>query len=1291
MRLIIFFLAFLPFFGLSQIPTTTSDGTTLTPGGKFEKFYDHYGNEYNLKDLMIDTVTPSQKSVTYPNECTNSGYFKLYFEEGSGFELPISLHQERRAVLCQLFKELSNFIVPVNPTTSVNIWVRKFEFYNSNAVSSNINALSSGLYSMPMNATSMGGIVDNEIWKTINSGVNSYTNVALPIYSNSTNNTVEPPFYHGIIAFNFSNPAINWHTNLSQTPPSNLFDMYTIGLHEITHSLGFNSLITENGNSQFLASGYNYYTRYDSFLKTSNNGLNLISNLGSCSAMYDYSFNANVPLSILTQTNCSIAPVFTGTVNQTILTNNSFSQGTSLSHFKDVCHTLNGVIDNQVANMYYVMSGVNDPGVMKRFLKPEERSVLCDLGYKVQGVYGSNLNLSYKNYAQSMCSGNGVVGVNDGISNGNYTYVVNQGSSLTFNSTSGSPYNIIANDLGAVSFECPQLVYATSGINITNSIPNTSFTFNTSSTATPGIMLIRYVPISAGGKRGNITYIYVIVNDNTNCTFSSCNMVSNGGFENGNGNCGEFNITNGNMAYCWAGQSGSPDLYKRNCTNATYNVPFINAVSNFDTWNNGISGAPVNDVFGALLKTSLVNGTVYEESFQVKLSSPLQQGVTYKLRFFARLKATNLIPSPTPVGLVVSSSLSYLANAGNLYMSNNPSNYDQEGTTFITINNFQNWQFYEYVFTHDGPSGYYNLMLGLDNEAILSSTQKYVFIDDIQLFPSITAPDLDMPSTFCINQSPYNLLLATNYGTGTFSGNGVTNIGTDYFFNPVTAGVGTHIITYNYTNNLGCVVQDFQTVTVVNSTININASASPQTVCSGGSTTLTASGGVTYNWNPGNSNSNPFVVSNITASTNYTLIATNAAGCQTTIQVPVYVTTASSCCTSPNISIPNNSTSSTYATSYSNLTFEIQGQLTVNSNLSLTGCTLRMAPNAKIIVNTGFTLDLTTCTLYSCSDMWQGIEVSNFGFLKLNNTRIEDAIDAVLSLSDATLNINNCTFNKNKTGIHLENWTSYSGINGTTFDCTSNPLTTLTNYLKAPFANQKSHYGIYLNKMANLTIGGTTANTFQNLEVGIYAQQCTNVTIQRNNFTNINSTCPVSGACTSATLKGWCIYAYGSQNITIGNSTNNVLGNTFTSSFNGIGLEQITAFGIHNNSFSNIFTLPVWNGSSFQYTSTGNCISIYNMSLAVSNNFIQNNTFLDFDRGIYYTNNASNSLTISQNRFSNFNINKSTGVHILDNPVQSFTIRNNIFNVNTYQNGGRAIIVENVNTSFATGQNLSKL
>jgi hypothetical protein len=113
-------------------------------------------------------------------------------------------------------------------------------------------------------------------------------------------------------------------------------------------------------------------------------------------------------------------------------------------------------------------------------------------------------------------------------------------------------------------------------------------------------------------------------------------------------------------------------------------------------------------------------------------------------------------------------------------------------------------------------------------------------------------------SAVCVNASPLALIGGTPTG-GVYSGTGVTN-GTT--FNPQTAGVGTHTITYEFTATNGCSATATRTITVhptpPQPTVSNNG---PLQFCNGGSVMLSAPANYTYDWNPGTGTSETLQVS----------------------------------------------------------------------------------------------------------------------------------------------------------------------------------------------------------------------------------------------------------------------------------------------------------------------------------------------------------------------------------------------------------------------------------------------
>ncbi len=417
---------------------------TMSPNGVLDNVFDNYGNKYNLLDVLINPNKTS--SSTTLSNCSANSYFNLYFETGCGMEIVGDAnHDQRRLVVCKVFEDISNFInSPLTATgNKVNIWVR-----NINAIPNVINSvlgLATGFYTGPSSNIS-GGIIENEIWKTIHLGVDSYSNISAPLVPNSANASSTGFYYHGMVAFNFNNinnlPVVNWNNNLGTSCPANKYDLYSVALHEITHALGFASLINSSGNSK-LGANFKYFSRFDKFLKnnSSNDFLLTTSNTYN-SALYDYGFNPLLNSSILQpqttptspcstdNTICGSSIKYVGTNTVPVYTPNCFANESSLSHFEDQCfnNTTNNLLYGN--NFYFVMSDTNGSGITKRYLKPEERNTLCDIGYSTKTTYGSASTYQgippANYYGNVVCGGISVAGINDGLNpDGSYAFIGN--------------------------------------------------------------------------------------------------------------------------------------------------------------------------------------------------------------------------------------------------------------------------------------------------------------------------------------------------------------------------------------------------------------------------------------------------------------------------------------------------------------------------------------------------------------------------------------------------------------------------------------------------------------------------------------------------------------------------------------------------------------------------------------------------------------------------------------------------------------------------------------------------
>lgn len=803
---------------ITVIPTMRTDATAehsitdsipLTPANVFDTIFDSYGNRYSLNSLMVNDTN------SFRTTCL-AGYFNVIFEPNCGMNPTGSqVEQDRAAVVCQVLSDISDLIVSplTNSEETVNIWVRDISQIVSNPATSNVLGAASSFYVLPAGAPAIGGIADNQIWRTIVSGTDSYTNVASPLISSNTNPGTPANYFHGMMTFNFNNSIINWNTDMSITTTT-FFDLYSVVLHEITHALGFASLIDASGNSKF-GPNFNYYSRYDMFLEDQN-GTNLIGgNVSGCS-LYDFGFNTSLSSGILApnpfsapcvtdQTTCGDAIIYSGSIAAPVYTPNCFEAPSTLSHFEDQCFPTGSPAGN---NVYFVMSNANGTGAIKRFLQDEEHAVLCDLGYNVNDTYGDEIEvaLSFKEYDNS-CPGLQVAGINDGIAAGVYEYTGVAGTPIGIT-------GILSNDFNADGFECLEVVL---GVGTPSAASGTTSTTLTYTSATPGVNVLRYVPLnSTNGNRGNITYIYVYITD-PNCVASPCDFINSGNFESAS-ICGPFDAT---TLSCWDQLSGSPDVFVRDCS-SQYAILFSTGVATYNSLppSDSYNGTPNDNFIG--IRTYQGTSFYQSEGVSTLLSSPLIPTEQYVLSFWA--KVNNNLQGPT-------SNIPAPVNFASYPNPIPPVWITQDFFTLVptaallvpttVVPNDNTWHYYTIPFNfsesinHNCLAIYYG-EVGID-------VQAYVFIDDVSIQLQSEAVILDLPDTeFCAGQnqeiSDLSQHLTPPVQGGIFTGPGVAETDGIFSFDPGTAGVGSHLITYTYTDGNDCTRAVYDIINVLSCT-----------------------------------------------------------------------------------------------------------------------------------------------------------------------------------------------------------------------------------------------------------------------------------------------------------------------------------------------------------------------------------------------------------------------------------------------------------------------------------------
>lgn len=845
----------------------------LTPNEAFDYIIDNEGNKHRLKDLNIEnSINGSNIYGTKSELLCTSGYFNLYFEVGSGMINGESQYaSDRREVICKVFQDISDFInSPLSSNTDpltnkVNIWIRNIDNLDgiSNPSQMPVLGIGTAFHCLPLNST-VGGISDNEIWKTILSGIDSYSNIGAPFTSTGAPSG-SASFYHGIMSINFYNDNFIWHTDVTSDASGGNYDLYTVALHEAIHMLGFGSLINKFGFSKLLNEGFNYYSRYDLFLKTKDD-ISLLVNNQNCS-LYDYIFNPSLDASTILQPqdfDCNSHIYFSGIVNQAVYTPSTFSNPNSLSHMEDQCKEPIHESDDA----YYLMSETYNPTIInqKRFLQQEERDVLCDLGYNLNSHFGSisNGNMDYDN---ALCTGENVVGINDGIVNGQYVWITTSNNSIQLS-------GFISNDINATGFECIQDIYNMGTVDITQGDLNTIVTYTANGNA--GTAILRYVPTN-GELRGNITYIFIRINSDS-CEYDACNMIPNGGFESNSIDCSPSSGDIDENVNCWSLYTSSPDLFGRIC-NTDYIIPLSITNPLTDTWNIGNTTVVNNHFIGLHGRCNLTeNQTISrdEESIQTILLEPIIQGVSYTFSFRAKvIEAENFIALPANIAVCGSNSS----------LVPNGANYDTENLE-ILINPLElivpatnDWVYLEREFVYTGNNIINNFIIGYDATVVAPVFGKrYVLIDDLLLRPTNNDVITHPIPPLCINQTITDLSMYVEPPTGVFSGSGVSCDNNICSFNASVAGVGTHQIEYSYTDNIGCQRNVGLSIIVYEPAINIVTNGEDLCNCQGDAQ-LTMTEGVspyTFLWSNGALTSD---INNLCAG-NYSVTVTDANGCQ---------------------------------------------------------------------------------------------------------------------------------------------------------------------------------------------------------------------------------------------------------------------------------------------------------------------------------------------------------------------------------------------------------------------------
>ena len=222
------------------------------------------------------------------------------------------------------------------------------------------------------------GTVDLRVTESRNDGTGSLASAG-PFFFTGTNgfyngfvydhvrNGIDPVITapDAVVNFNF---GYTWNSEVD-TPSSTEYDLFTVALHEMTHALGFTSLVDSSGNSSISSGDPGVFSVFDSFLELSD-GTSLFGDVGDfLGTAADLTSNDVV----FTGTNASLA--YGGPVP--IYSPSTFATGSSIGHFAD--------------EVTSVMNYSVEIGTTRRTFSSVDLGVLADIGWNIQGAQNASV------------------------------------------------------------------------------------------------------------------------------------------------------------------------------------------------------------------------------------------------------------------------------------------------------------------------------------------------------------------------------------------------------------------------------------------------------------------------------------------------------------------------------------------------------------------------------------------------------------------------------------------------------------------------------------------------------------------------------------------------------------------------------------------------------------------------------------------------------------------------------------------------------------------------------------
>lgn len=494
------------------------------------------GNCYDATTLSLPTFSnqpiPSGTAGRFLELNTGiyrAGIFILYFDDildtldGNNFNFypnnsnatALALGLSRIELVCRVYEDLS-YLLNTNPWGLANDKCVRIKVKESTVGMPSSTLATASTFFVEMNIPQFA---HGMVAKTVISGQDAWLNL-----SNYNPSWVNMP--HGTLQVNFGG-VIDYDIWANVTlAVGKTHKLYSVILHEATHSLGFSSAIDATGWSRMANTGTPLvFNRFDKFL--TKNGQPFPPRTADANGNITAILQAD-----LTGLNCD-SVLFMGNLNsnQNIYIGSSFVVGTSLSHFG--C-TLSGT-------NYVMQGGLSSTSYNMRF-DTAEVNTLCDLGYTTTTVFGQDTitnDSSANTFAYyPACGSCVVIGNHDILNSSGQPFEICRSGGASFCATPNVlniPINhLLSNDTtyGNTATGVDTFGILAGGGSV--SWNGTTLTY----TAAPnfgGWAILYYIP-NNGTCNGNPTYILVNVHAPTNqCDLNaaaSCNLVCNGDFEN---------------------------------------------------------------------------------------------------------------------------------------------------------------------------------------------------------------------------------------------------------------------------------------------------------------------------------------------------------------------------------------------------------------------------------------------------------------------------------------------------------------------------------------------------------------------------------------------------------------------------------------------------------------------------------------------------------------------------------------------------------------------------------------